>query len=136
MADDEHALQQHAPTGHYSEHNKIPNIKQFVEGLDRDKRRRDKEIEEHQQARAAAQARGEALPHRDEKTTKKGTAKTVTDPTTGHQVIIEDVDKNMMKHAENPTVRGHHSNPPLLLLSDSQLTVPNHALGKDAVGHV
>lgn len=105
MADDQHQLQQQGPVGHYSEHNKIPNIKQFIEGLDRDKRQRDREIDERQHARAEARSRGEAVPHQAEpRSIKKGTGKTVTDPITGHQVVVEDVDKDMMKRANEPTV--------------------------------
>jgi len=106
MADDQHHLQQQAPVGHYSEHNKIPNIKQFIEGLDRDKKQRDKEIDERQHARNDARPTGQVVPHQAEpQSTKKGTGKTVTDPVTGHQVVVEDVDKDMMKHANEPTVR-------------------------------
>ena len=56
----------------------------------------------------------EARPHLETKAGKKGTLKTVTDPTTRKDVQIEDVDKDFMKAVENP-----------------QLSVPNANLGKE-----
>lgn len=92
-------------------------VKQFIENLDRDKKTRDKEIDER--AKAAKQSTGTAptTPNKaktvtpaqdgveDHKVTKKtveGTEKTVTDPTTGREVVISDVDKQMVDEVENP----------------------------------
>lgn len=117
------AQQQHAPGGHYSGHNPIPTVKQFVENLDRDKRNRDKEIDER--AKAAKAQTGTAAPttsagkktpattpkkpaqdgvedHKVQSKTIEGTEQTVTDPTTGREVVIADVNKDMIDEVENP----------------------------------
>ena len=80
--------------------NPIPNIQQFVEGLDRDKRERDRQIDEANKQR---QADGVPVAHKNEKPSTVG--KTVTDPTTGNQVIIEDFGKDLMKEVDDPMVR-------------------------------
>ncbi|KAI9795244.1 MAG: hypothetical protein M1835_006140 [Candelina submexicana] len=94
----------------YSGKNPIPTIKQFVEKLDKDKAERDKRIDEANKLRR----QDDVKPHHNApKAVKEGSAKTVTDPVTGGQVKIEDVDKNMMKAVEDP-----------------HLSVPNANLGK------
>lgn len=105
--------QQHTPGGYYSGRNKVPNIQQFVENLDKDKRERDKHIEEERREKEA-HARGEARPHKPQQYTVKESQKTVTDPVTGKEVLIEDVNESMMKQVQDPT-----------------LTVPNANLGKE-----
>ena len=50
-----------------------------------EKSERDKKIDEEAKA---ARLRGDAVPHKDVKSGKKDTVKTVTDPTTGHQVEV------------------------------------------------
>lgn len=128
--------QQHAPGGHYSGHNPIPTVKQFVENLDRDKKERDAKLDEEATAAKQAEkqqkkAKSPASPtksgledHHPTENAAKGTEKTVTDPTTGREVVIADVNKEMMKEAENP-----------------HLVIPNANLGKDTVsetqhGHI
>jgi hypothetical protein len=109
--------QQTAPGGHYSGHNPIPTVKQFVQNLDKDKAERDRKIDEENAAKQkAAKPTGDAVPHQPEKRGISGTQKTVTDPTTGKQVVIEDVNKATMSQVENP-----------------QLSVPNANLNKDTV---
>jgi len=110
MADEEHPLEQHAPGGHYSGRNKIPTVAQFIEKLDKDKKGRDQQIDQRQQQQLGGT---DAVPHVPEQPTKKG-QKSVTDPTTGRQVIIEDVNKEYMKYVTDPV-----------------LSVPNANLGKD-----
>ena len=83
-----------------------------MQSLDRDKKERDARLEEqHRQQRLGET---EAHPHVETKAAKAGTTKTVTDPTTGSRVQIEDVDKDFMKAVEDP-----------------QLSVPNANLGKE-----
>ncbi|KAK7885383.1 hypothetical protein LTR67_010561 [Exophiala xenobiotica] len=89
--------------------NKIPTVNQFISNLDRDKAKRDQEIDSKQGGHA--QYSSEVTPHQSEKPKKEG--KTVTDPVTGNNVIIADVGKEYMKRADNP-----------------QLSVPNANLGK------
>lgn len=101
MAD---AQQQHAPGGHYSGSNKIPTINQFIERLDRDKVTRDKQIEE-QKKQQLANKNGDAVPHHEDSNLHaKENQQKVTDPTTGKEVVIEDVNKEMVDAAKNPMV--------------------------------
>lgn len=94
----------------WSAANPIPNIKQFVERLDKDKAERDHQIDE--QHRPAKQQNGDPVPHTNEPRSTGG--KTVTDPTTGNQVVIENVGKDFMNAVEDPI-----------------LSVPNANLGKE-----
>ena len=105
----------HAPGGYYSGRNKIPDIKTFVQNLDKDKKDRDAKLEEvHKLEQHYGQANNDATPHRETKAGKAGTLKTVHDPTTQKNVQIEDVNQDFMKAVENP-----------------QLSVPNANIGKD-----
>lgn len=92
--------QQHAPGGHYSGHNPIPTVRQFVDNLDKDKKARDKRIEEEQ---AQRQEQGTAETKKPKKELE-GTEKRVTDPTTGREVVIADVNEEMVSEVENPHV--------------------------------
>lgn len=114
MASRDH--QEQRVPGHYSGQNKVPDIKTFVQNLDKEKRNRDKELDERRKAEQQRKFHGgsEATPHTPTKAGKEGTRKTVTDPTTGKLVQIEDVDVNFMKAVEDP-----------------QLSVPNANLNKD-----
>jgi hypothetical protein len=95
--------QQSKPGGHYSGANPVPNIKKFMENLDKDKKNRDAQIDA-QTTPTKAQITGDAVPHKESPTPKSGTQKTVTDPVTGNDVVIEDASKDMFKHVDNPTV--------------------------------
>lgn len=100
-----------APGGHYSGKNKIPTVNQLLDRLDRDKKDRDRAIED---AKKRPKQNGDDVQaHVNEERTAKG-QKTVTDPVTGNQVTIEDVNKEMLESSRNPT-----------------LSVPNANLGKD-----
>ncbi|KAK4455546.1 hypothetical protein QBC34DRAFT_481522 [Podospora aff. communis PSN243] len=106
------------PTGQpYSGRNRIPNIKQFVEGLDRDKKRRDAKIDkdaaEKEQQQQLTSTSSSAMDHIP--MTKPGkNRRTIRDPVTGKDVEIEDIGREHVKVAEQP-----------------MLTVPNANLGKD-----
>jgi len=99
MADDVAAQQQKSGKP-WSGANKIPNIKEFVNNLDREKAQRDKALETG--ATPSQEYSSEVTPHKNEKPKKEG--KTVTDPVTGNQVVIADVGKEYMARADNPTV--------------------------------
>ena len=106
------------PGGHYSGRNPVPTIQKFMANLDSDKKERDKQIAE-QQKQHKPTAGNDVKDHEPGKgmpTGIKGTAKTVTDPTTGKEVVIEDVDAEFMKTVDDPT-----------------LSVPNANLGKKTV---
>jgi hypothetical protein len=103
--------QKTGPGGHYSGHNPIPTVKQFIDNLDKDKKNRDRELDQQAVAGKSPQgpvtaqpsvAGGGAQPHQMQKRSVDGTEKTVTDPVTGNQVTISDVDKAMMSEVENP----------------------------------
>jgi hypothetical protein len=94
------------PSGqHYSGTNRIPNIKQFMESLDRDKKNRDQKIDSEQQARSQINATG-AQDHQQTDRKAGKNRRTVRDPVTGKDVEIEDMDKNMLKNSDNPVVSG------------------------------
>ena len=93
-----HPQQQKSGTP-WSGANKIPNINEFIGKLDKDKAKRDAAIEKHNEQSNEQQG---VTAHQNETRTKTG--KTVTDPVTGHQVVIEDVGKEFMKNVDNPTV--------------------------------
>lgn len=101
------AAQQQKSGKPWSGANKIPNIKEFVTNLDKEKAQRDKEIDASGQGQQA-QYSSEVTPHKNE--TQKKTGKTVTDPVTGNQVVVADVGKEYMKRADNPQVM-HHVHP-------------------------
>ncbi|KAF2873155.1 hypothetical protein BDV95DRAFT_374620 [Massariosphaeria phaeospora] len=102
--------QQHRAGGHYSGKNPVPTVKQFIENLDKDKKTRDRDLDAQNAQKSQS---GGAVPHQAKKYGVSGTQKTVTDPTTGREVVIEDVNKSMMEQVENP-----------------QLSVPNANLEK------
>ncbi|KAK4638051.1 uncharacterized protein CLAFUR5_00630 [Fulvia fulva] len=112
MADGQQMQEQHAPGGFYSGKNKIPTVGQFIDRLDRDKKDRDAQIE--QQRKQGAVNGTEAVSHQNQQRSDPSKQKTVTDPTTGKQVVIEDVNDDYVKRAKDP-----------------MLSVPNANLGKD-----
>lgn len=100
---------QQAPGGHWSASNPVPTIQKFMEGLDKDKKERDRQIDEdnkrrEEQKKRESKAGGDAVPHRvsEESTKRKG--RTVRDPTTGKDIEIEDVDEDFTKSVEDPKV--------------------------------
>jgi hypothetical protein len=105
------ATQQKAPGGHYSGHNPIPTVKQFVENLDKDKKNRDAAIDANggvnpakAKTPATAPAQEGVEDHKVQQRVVEGTEKTVTDPTTGREVVISDVGPEMVSEVENPHV--------------------------------
>lgn len=98
------------PSGsqHYSGRNRVPNIKQFVESLDRDKKRRDAEIERQglnggTNGELKFPQNGDAVDHIPTQKSGKN-RRTVRDPVTGKDVEIEDIDSKHLKTAEKPMV--------------------------------
>ena len=85
----------------------MPTIGRFMERLQEDQRER----EAHERAIAAKsqqerqgrpQAEG-AIPHRPRKV-GKGRTREVTDPTTGRDIEVEDLDETAMEPVKEPTV--------------------------------
>lgn len=104
-----------APGGHYSGTNRIPNIKQFMEGLDKEKRERDAKIDA--QLKQNKSAGGEVKAHHDDQP-KGNNRRTVRDPVTGKDVEIDDIGPEMMKAVEDP-----HVSPIDILLIGLELTL-------------
>ncbi|KAL7624375.1 hypothetical protein AAE478_005939 [Parahypoxylon ruwenzoriense] len=98
--------------GPYSGRNRIPNIKEFVAALDKDKRERDARIDAD--LNAANEKSRDVAEHSDDVQRHRGRARLVTDPVTGNEVTIDDVSADFMKSAE-----------------EAKLSVPNANLGKD-----
>jgi hypothetical protein len=95
--------QKRAPGGHYSGRNPVPNIQRFIESFDADKKNRDIQLEAEMKANYS---NGEVKDHVEGQSQGvKGTRKMVTDPTTGNQVQIENVNAEFMKAVEQPVVR-------------------------------
>jgi hypothetical protein len=87
---------------HYSGTNRVPNIKEFVESLDRQKKERDAQIDSQLQSN---NIHGEARDHAPAEQSKPGkNRRTVRDPVTGKDVEIEDIDEHHMKAADEPMV--------------------------------
>ncbi|KAL7930528.1 hypothetical protein V8C35DRAFT_160021 [Trichoderma chlorosporum] len=106
---DQHAV----PSGgqHYSATNRVPNVQEFMQRLDAEKKQRDAEID----AELRRNKRNpEVKIHRNELLKQKGTRK-VRDPVTGKDVEIRDADIDFTEAVENP-----------------QMSVPNGNLGKPA----
>ncbi|KAI0532227.1 hypothetical protein GGR58DRAFT_490955 [Xylaria digitata] len=101
----------HPGGAHYSGANRIPNIKEFAAALDRDKQERDAKID----ADLKANKRNKDIEeHRNENGHLAGHGRVVTDPVTGKEVQIDDVNVNFKKAVEDPL-----------------LSIPNANLGKD-----
>lgn len=113
MADDTHQQQQqYGPGGHWSGKNKIPTVGQFMERLDKDKKERDRQLDE--EAKQKKLGGSDVQAHKNETKKETSAQQEVTDPVTGKQVTIQDVNKDFMKNVEDPV-----------------LVVPNANLGKD-----
>lgn len=87
---------------HYSGQNRIPNIKQFMENLDRDKKHRDAQIDS--QTKDGQHNNGEVQAHQNATPKKGKNRRTVRDPVTGKDVEIDDIDGSMIKEAQDPHV--------------------------------
>lgn len=95
---------QHGPASHWSAANPIPTIHKFVEKLDKEKKDRDQRIdEEFKRRQQGAQEQGESFDQKAEDIRKKGTRR-VTDPVTGKEIEIEDVQKHYLEQSKNPKV--------------------------------
>ncbi|OJJ49059.1 hypothetical protein ASPZODRAFT_1387135 [Penicilliopsis zonata CBS 506.65] len=121
------AAQGHRVGQPWSANNPVPTISQFMERLDKEKAERDRQIDEQlkqkqQQERLAkrdpkpkpdtpVKRDGDVVEHEPRKVSKRKT-RTVTDPTTGKDIEVEDQDESSMDTVKKP-----------------MLTVPNANLG-------
>lgn len=95
-----HQPEHHAAKGHYSGANPVPTVSKFIENLDKDKKERDRLIDEQHRGKNA----GGVRPHQPTHAGKADTRKRVTDPTTGREVVIEDTDLDIKEMVDNPKV--------------------------------
>ncbi|EFR03857.1 meiotically up-regulated 190 protein [Nannizzia gypsea CBS 118893] len=95
---------QKKPGGYWSEANPVPTVQQFIAELDAGKADRDKQIDEEAQKKNAPPKKhpGTSAPHRKPVPKSKSKSRVVTDPTTGTEVEIDDVDKEFMKAVREP----------------------------------
>lgn len=110
------APETHRVGEHWSGGNRIPTVQKFIEHLDSDKKERDRRIDEENQARKqraqtskdqgkdGEQYGGEAQSHQAREVTQAN-IRTVTDPTTGRDIGVEDQDETSMKTVKDPKVR-------------------------------
>jgi Ca2+-dependent lipid-binding protein len=109
--------------------NKIPNIQDFVAKLDKGKAERDRQIDDsHAQDQPADPS---VVAHKNEPHSTKG--KTVTDPTTGNQVEIEDVSEDFMKAVKDPMLSVPNANlgRPTTVKTDASQSNPEYKHNQD-----
>lgn len=95
---------QHRPGGYWSAVNPIPTIQKFIEGLDREKKERDRQIDEEIRRKKQQKKEGKEPVGREGEKPSKRPVRRVTDPTTGKEIQIEDVGKDFMKDVRDPKV--------------------------------
>ncbi|KAL4808388.1 hypothetical protein BDV18DRAFT_134853 [Aspergillus unguis] len=111
---------QHRVGEHWSGANPVPTIGRFMERLKEDEADRQAHERERQARKQDQEFQGQtqkddgAVPHRPQKV-GQGRTREVTDPTTGKDIEVEDLDETAMDPVKNPT-----------------LVVPNANLGKDS----
>ena len=92
-------MAQHQASGKpWSGSNPIPNIQKFVENLDKNKKDRDRQLDE--QSKQSKKPTSQSL----QDIANRDGGKAVTDPTTGKEVVIEDAGKDFMKTVKDPQV--------------------------------
>lgn len=105
--------QNHRVGEHWSGANPVPTVQHFIEHLDKEKKERDRKIDEERrekQAKAAeAKANGQEEDQSDVHTHKvrevsKYKMRNVTDPTTGKEIGVEDQDESSMEAVKDPKV--------------------------------
>ena len=100
----EQQQQQHHPGGHYSGANPVPTVKKFLDNLDKDKKERDRRIEEERRGQQRVHEHGAIGSDERSSLTVKGSQKKVTDPTTGQEAVIEDVKPEIIDVVDRPKV--------------------------------
>ncbi|KAI2926866.1 hypothetical protein CBS63078_2168 [Aspergillus niger] len=96
---------------HWSGANPVPTIDKFLQRLEVDKQERKAHEEALAAKRREREEQGEEMAHKPRKTT--GKTRMVTDPTTGKDIEVEDLDEDAMEAVKDP-----------------KLVVPNANLGK------
>ncbi|OQE23139.1 hypothetical protein PENSTE_c009G00780 [Penicillium steckii] len=112
--------QRHRVGEHWSGANPVPTVQKFVEHLDKEKKERDRRIDEENKEKQEREQRiaefgegQEDVSTHKAREVSKAKTRMVTDPTTGREIGVEDQDEESMEAVKNPT-----------------LTVPNANLGR------
>lgn len=110
--------QRHRVGEHWSGANPVPTVQKFIEHLDEEKKERDTRIDEENRqkidqdnkqqwedtrGRRHAEGQGDAVAHKAREVSK-AKMRTVTDPTTGKDIGVEDQDETSMETVKNPMV--------------------------------
>lgn len=105
--------QRHRVGEHWSGANPVPTVQKFVEHLDREKKERDRRIDEENKAKQERnrkiqelgedEGQGDVSAHKAREVSQAKT-RMVTDPTTGREIGVEDQDETSMEAVKNPTV--------------------------------
>ena len=115
--------QTHRIGEHWSGANPVPTVQKFVEHLDNEKKERDRRIDQDKKLRdelanqqktstgeqkpgdgKSDQKQGDVVEHKARKV-EQDKIRTVTDPTTGKEIGVEDQDESSMEAVKNPMVR-------------------------------
>ncbi|RAH71540.1 C2 domain protein [Aspergillus aculeatinus CBS 121060] len=96
---------------HWSGGNPVPTISHFMDRLEHDKQERKAHEETLAARKREREAQNQEMPHKPRETT--GKTRMVTDPTTGKEIEVEDLDEDSMDAVKDP-----------------KLVVPNANLGK------
>lgn len=98
------------PAGqHYSGRNRVPNVREFMDQLDSNKKKRDAEIDEQLKQN---KVHGETKDHKNDRAEalrQQKDVRTVRDPVTGKDVGIRDADIDYKEAVENPQVSRRES---------------------------
>lgn len=109
----------------YSGTNRIPNIKQFMERLDHEKKGRDAQIDAQskmKQAQTKPNNDSDIKEHQAGQRRQGKNPRTVRDPVTGKDVVIDDIDDSMLKAAKDPHVSKAHTKSSRDYSMESKLT--------------
>lgn len=87
---------------HWSGANPVPTIDKFLQRLEVDKQERKAHEEALAAKRREREEQGEEMAHKPRKTT--GKTRMVTDPTTGKDIEVEDLDEDAMEAVKDPKV--------------------------------
>jgi hypothetical protein len=100
---------------HYSGRNRVPNIQEFMQQLDKEKKDRDAEIDQQLKQN---KKHGEVKEHKIDHQRNKEKHRTVRDPVTGKDVEIRDTNLSYEDAVENPQVSfAQTTGPPCPLLT-------------------
>lgn len=102
--------QRHHVGENWSGGNRIPTIQKFIEHLDSQKKERDRKIDDENRAKQKSAKKGDSnnktgdVVDHEPREISQAKIHTVTDPTTGRDIGVEDQDESSMAAAKDPKV--------------------------------